>query len=240
MILTTIDYLLSTFLLSPFSFLLSSDSCLLTSDYYLCTMFTMSHLWLAIFWIIFGIIHSVMAAVWWKKWMMKWMGNYFKYHRLVYSIVANISFVLIIWYQYSFPDVWLWELPLPGIIGASLVAFTGFLIMIVSIRKYSFLQQENRLLFRNPDSPRLANDGIHRHVRHPLYLGTLLFIWSLFFILPLAAHLTTCTMVTLYTLVGIRFEEQKLLQEFGEDYRNYRRNVPMIIPKINIFQPVRK
>ena len=35
---------------------------------------------------------------------------------------------------------------------------------------------------------------------------------------------------TLYILVGIQFEERKLLKEFGQAYADYRRGVPMLIP----------
>jgi protein-S-isoprenylcysteine O-methyltransferase Ste14 len=36
--------------------------------------------------------------------------------------------------------------------------------------------------------------------------------------------------LTAYILIGIVFEERKLLREFGDDYRNYRSVTPMLIP----------
>ena len=38
--------------------------------------------------------------------------------------------------------------------------------------------------------------------------------------------------ITIYTLVGISFEEKKLLKQFGTEYDEYRRSVPKIIPFI--------
>jgi uncharacterized membrane protein len=72
--------------------------------------------------------------------------------------------------------------------------------------------------------------GLHRYIRHPLYLGTLLLVWALFLFFPLLSNLLACGMITGYTLAGIRLEERKLLRQFGEAYASYQRKVPMLIP----------
>ncbi len=77
----------------------------------------------------------------------------------------------------------------------------------------------------------LQKSGLHQYVRHPLYLGTLLFIWGLFLIFPLLNNLIACMVVTVYTLFGIRLEEKKLILEFGESYVEYAKKVPGLIPK---------
>ncbi len=72
--------------------------------------------------------------------------------------------------------------------------------------------------------------GIHRHVRHPLYAGTFLFIWGLFILMPYTSLIISNFIITCYTLIGIRFEEEKLLREFGPHYEEYKKRVPKIIP----------
>ena len=67
-------------------------------------------------------------------------------------------------------------------------------------------------------------------VRHPLYFGTFVFIWGFFIVLPYLSLLICNLVVTIYTLIGIRFEEAKLEKEFGESYKQYKAQVPMIIP----------
>jgi protein-S-isoprenylcysteine O-methyltransferase Ste14 len=36
--------------------------------------------------------------------------------------------------------------------------------------------------------------------------------------------------LTVYILIGIIFEERKLLREFGQEYADYRSVTPMLIP----------
>ena len=35
-----------------------------------------------------------------------------------------------------------------------------------------------------------------------------------------------------YLPIGIRLEEHKLIAQFGEEYRRYRREVPALFPKL--------
>lgn len=102
--------------------------------------------------------------------------------------------------------------------------------MMISIFKYFVLLSGVKTLYEVHPAPELKKDGIHRYVRHPLYSGTLLFIWGLFFVFPMLNNLIAVIMITAYVLVGISFEEKKLLREFGSSYSDYIAEVPMLIP----------
>ena len=102
--------------------------------------------------------------------------------------------------------------------------------MIISILKYFKLLSGVRSLYEVEPSTELLRGGIHNHVRHPLYSGTLMFIWGLFFIFPMLNNLIAVIIITGYVLIGIRLEEKKLLIEFGNIYADYMSRVPMLIP----------
>ncbi len=72
--------------------------------------------------------------------------------------------------------------------------------------------------------------GPYLHVRHPLYLFTLLLIWSI-------PRLTTDQLLfnvlwTAWIIVGTKLEERDLVAEFGQAYRQYQSSVPMLLPSL--------
>src|SRR5437667_56865 len=77
-----------------------------------------------------------------------------------------------------------------------------------------------------------ATGGAYGVVRHPAYLGAVL-IWaglSLCFLSAVGAAITVFYVVPVY-LLYIRSEEAMMLECFGEEYRSYRRQVPMLLPR---------
>jgi protein-S-isoprenylcysteine O-methyltransferase Ste14 len=105
--------------------------------------------------------------------------------------------------------------------------------MFISIKKYFMLLSGVRSLFVATPPSELKINGIHRFVRHPLYLGTILFVCGLFFLFPTISNLIAVVLLIGYVLIGITFEEKKLIREFGKNYEEYISKVPMLIPHFN-------
>ena len=113
----------------------------------------------------------------------------------------------------------------------------GAIIMFMMIWKYFMQLSGVRWLYKEEVPIKLEITGLHQYVRHPLYLGTFAFIWGWFLNSAFISYFIACVIITVYTMVGLIFEEQKLIQEFGDDYLKYRKNVPMIIPNFKRHVP---
>jgi protein-S-isoprenylcysteine O-methyltransferase Ste14 len=189
----------------------------------------LNHVILAALWIIYCVLHSVMASEGIKKKLRRKMKNY-KWYRLWYTLFAFVFLVVIVDYQVMMPTIELFNRSYFSFILGFVVSFAGSVLMLVCIQKYFMSLSGLRSLIVENFSNQLQVTGVHKYVRHPLYLGTFLFIWGLFLLLPFLSLCIANVVITLYTLIGIELEEQKLVLEFGEDYRQYQREVPKIIP----------
>jgi protein-S-isoprenylcysteine O-methyltransferase Ste14 len=191
-----------------------------------------SHIILAIGWILFCIAHSVFASLWFKQIAEQWMGRQYKFYRLYYTIFAFISFAVVMIYLFIMKSYRIVESNTAVTIAGAIVALSGFIIMIICIRKYFMRLSGIKALLENKAEQALMITGIHKHVRHPLYLGTFIFIWGLLLLYPYWSVFIADSIITVYTLVGLQFEEKKLVEEFGEAYKMYKQKVPMLIPRL--------
>jgi len=79
----------------------------------------------------------------------------------------------------------------------------------------------------------LVTTGLYGFVRHPIYLGIFIFLWTL-------AIMTANLLVLLATLAllavlyaSIDEEEVILIDRFGDEYREYKKRTPRFIPKLS-------
>jgi len=79
---------------------------------------------------------------------------------------------------------------------------------------------------------RLVTSGIRAHIRHPVYLAHLceMLAWSVGTGLAVCFALTAFAIVT--GAVMIRMEDAELEKRFGTSYKDYRRAVPAVLPRL--------
>ena len=91
------------------------------------------------------------------------------------------------------------------------------------------LRQTYLELAKKPYTPlKFKVSAFYKYVRHPLYFGGIVGLWAT----PKmsATHLIFAVLLTTYFVIGALFEEVDLRKEFGEQYRNYMKATPMIVP----------
>ncbi|MFO8020418.1 MAG: isoprenylcysteine carboxylmethyltransferase family protein [Promethearchaeia archaeon] len=80
------------------------------------------------------------------------------------------------------------------------------------------------------DSQRLLKKGLYNHVRHPMYMGILLIYFS-FVVLTLSLTLMLAWLIIFSVFdMMVNYEEEKLVEIFGEEYKEYRKQVSKWIP----------
>lgn len=193
-------------------------------------MFLLNHIILVALWLLFGVLHSVLAAEWFKRLMQHRLGGGYKYYNFAYSVFALLTLIGILIFQVNMPSPLLFVAPGWMKLLLWLPVLAGLLIMAVVIKKYFFSLSGISVFYKHQPPVALELGGLNRFVRHPLYLGTLLFVWGLFFVFPFLNGLLACIVITVYTIVGARLEEKKLVKQFGEQYVLYKKQVPMIVP----------
>jgi protein-S-isoprenylcysteine O-methyltransferase Ste14 len=193
---------------------------------------TSSHFILAFAWILYCLLHSLLASLGFKKRLQHFSPGFFKRYRLFYSVFAFLGLIAILLYLVFLPSSFLFAPSLITRVAGGIVAGCGLVVMIICISKYFFQLSGLKALLHEQKKNELMITGIHKKIRHPLYAGTFVFIWGLLIFYPVLSLFISDIIITAYTLIGIRLEEQKLENEFGEAYRQYRRDVPMIIPRL--------
>jgi protein-S-isoprenylcysteine O-methyltransferase Ste14 len=94
-------------------------------------------------------------------------------------------------------------------------------------------QQGMKIVFSEQRTqPVIIRKGVFNRVRHPIYLGCILFYVALVvFTLSIFATMVCAAIIVFYHYIA-KYEEKLLLSKFGTEYEKYINAVPMWIPRI--------
>lgn len=180
---------------------------------------------------IWGLVHSWTASHAFKSMLRGVLGTGFmRMYRLLYNLFSAISVAPVLYLLlvlpdqdlYRIPPLWSWLL----FLGQATSAI-GLLVALLQTDVLSFAGVRQLIEAEKPGQ--LVVSGMYRHMRHPLYTFGLGLLW----LSPSVSvnRLVVALAFTAYILIGIIFEERKLLREFGSAYAEYKAVTPMLIPR---------
>lgn len=183
---------------------------------------------------LFAVQHSVMARPAFKRWWTRYVPK--PAERSTYVLFSSLLLIALFAYWQPIGGV-VWSVQDPLMRGLLYGIFAlGWLTVLVAtflINHFDLfgLRQVWLYLTGRPYTQlRFGTPWLYRHVRHPLYVGWLMAFWATPHMT--AAHLLFAVATTAYILIAIRFEEHDL-QAIHPEYADYRRRVPMLIPRLS-------
>ena len=180
----------------------------------------------------FALQHSVMARPGFKRILTRIIPE--AAERSTYVLASSLAMIaLFAWWQPIGGTVWNVTGPIARS-GITSVYFMGFgLVLMATLLINHFdlfgLRQVWLFLIGKPyTNLEFRTPLFYKYVRHPLYIGWLMFFWAT----PVmtSAHLLFALMTTAYILLAIRWEERDLIAVHGTQYENYRNSVPKLVP----------
>lgn len=199
---------------------------------------TETYLLLIISWLSWCGLHSFLISVPATNYLEKLLGERFRFYRLVFNLISSATLAVPLFVGFSLqksePAVFIWS-GLSEIIRFCLLG--SALILFASAAKYydmkSFLgisqvrsRRHSHLL---KDQNVFTESGVSAIVRHPWYLGGILFVWSAAKVFY-PSTVIAAGIISGYFVVGTILEERKLVKHFGDAYRTYQQRVPMLFP----------
>ena len=182
---------------------------------------------------VFGLQHSIMARKSFKQWFTKMVPVHIE--RSTFILCSGLALALLTWqWQPMGGVVWSVNPESPLYLVLYGMYFLGWAILFIStflINHFDLFGLRQAYFYMKGEAytpVKFKVVSFYKYVRHPLYFGVVVGIWST----PTMTitHLVLALLLTGYLLIGISYEEKDLKSAFGKDYENYQENTPKLIP----------
>jgi protein-S-isoprenylcysteine O-methyltransferase Ste14 len=195
----------------------------------------------------FALIHSTTVSIRFKHLCLRLFGETFMrvWYRFLYVLVSVITVAVAFHYIHTVPDRMIWRAPewlkwYFYLIQAGAFIFGAAAFQYLDGLEFMGLRQVWRYLAKGMVAGNLegltekglATSGVYGMVRHPLYLAGMIILT--FNPNVSVASLLITVLGDVYFLGGIFIEERRFLKIFGDQYREYQKRVPMLLPGIHV------
>lgn len=196
-----------------------------------------------IIFLVFAFIHSITVTRWFKHLCKKLFGDLFMrvWYRALYNAVSFLTVLIALHFIAQVPDHILWTAPLWLQWSLRVIQLTGLVFGALAFEhldgaEFMGFRQVWRYLTRREvagnleglTQKELVTSGVYGIVRHPMYLaGIVIFTFNPHITVN---DLTIAALADLYFFFGMFIEERRFLRIFGDQYRDYMRRVPGLVP----------
>ena len=184
--------------------------------------------------LLFGIQHSVMARPAFKRWFTRFIDPSVERSTYVLATALAIGGMCYLWIPFG-SVIWQVESEM-GVYLIRGIAIFGWVFlflatfMINHFELFGLRQTFDPMQGKSAPAPKFKTTGFYKIVRHPIQTGILIGVWAL--PVSTASHVAFTAGISAYMFIGLYFEEQDLIKEFGDTYLDYMQRVKRVIPFI--------
>jgi len=192
-----------------------------------------------IIFVAFALMHSLSASHSFKFKLFRLSPKLKAWYRVLYNLVSLA--IIGLWWISLPQDSILYQLTgffffllitlqivFAGLFLKSIFAQNGMVFLGVKQIQSNIREGKLPNYLDEPQRGKLVTTGLYRYMRHPMYtFAILVLICSPVMTMNL---LYSIIIFALYFWIGSYFEERNLTKRFGEDYREYQKDVPRFIP----------
>lgn len=182
--------------------------------------------------VVFGLQHSIMARAGFKQRLKQVLPE--AVERSTYVLMSGIAMAIAIYCWQPVPGtIWQVQGTLAQVTLWSAYAIGwGYLFVATFVTNHfelMGLRQVYLYFIKQPYSKLpFTNKYMYRYSRHPMMLGVLIGMWAV----PTmsVSHFIMAGLFTVYIAIGVALEERDLVKQFGETYREYKKQIATLIP----------